>query len=128
MVRRGGAIEVTAQPTGRPDQTRLDDRLRCPRRPSLLHTGVARAAFPQFGLQPVAAWPKYSPDLNPQENVWSWVEHALRREERMSDTFAVFTRKLLRVSKRYPSAATLIPSMHKRMKEVLSCKGGMTKF
>ena len=94
----------------------------------LLHTGVARAAFAQFGLQPMAAWPKYSPDLNPQENVWSWVEQALRREERMSDTFAVFTRKLLRVSKRYPSAATLIPSMHKRMKEVLSCKGGMTKF
>ena len=56
------------------------------------------------------------------------MEQALRREERMSDTFAVFTRKLLRVSKRYPSATALIPSMHKRMKEVLSCKGGMTKF
>ena len=58
----------------------------------------------------------------------SWVEQALRREERMSDTFAVFTRKVLRVSKRYPSAAALIPSMHKRMKEVLSCKGGMAKL
>ena len=46
----------------------------------------------------------------------------------MSDTFAVFTRKLLRVSKRYPSAAALIPSMQKRLQEVLLCKGGMTKF
>ena len=46
----------------------------------------------------------------------------------MSDTFAVFTRKLLRVSKRYPNAAALIPSMQKRLQEVLLCKGGMTKF
>ena len=94
----------------------------------LLHTGVARAAFAEFGLQAMAAWPKYSPDLNPQENVWSWVEEALRKEERLSDTFAVFTRKLLRVSKRYPSAAALIPSMQKRLQEALLCKGGMTKF
>ena len=54
--------------------------------------------------------------------------HALRKEERMSDTFAVFTRKLLRVSKRYPNAAALIPSMQKRLQGVLLCKGGMTKF
>ena len=45
----------------------------------------------------------------------------------MSDTFAVFTRKLLRVSKRYPSAATFIPSMHTRMMEVLpfACGEGL---
>ena len=94
----------------------------------LLHTSVARAAFAQFGLLPMAAWPKYSPDLNPQENVWSWVEQALRKEERMSDISAVFTRNPLRVSKRYPNAAALIPSMQKRLQEVLLCKGGMTKF
>ena len=94
----------------------------------LLHASVAKAAFAEFGLQPMASWPKYSPDLNPQENVWSWVEQALRREEQKSDTFEVFCRKLLRVWKRYPGAAALIPSMQKRMQEVLRCKGGMTKF
>ena len=93
-----------------------------------LHASVAKAAFAEFGLQPMASWPKYSPDLNPQENVWSWVEQALRREEQKSDTFEVFCRKLLRVWKRYPGAAALIPSMQKRMQEVLRCKGGMTKF
>ena len=40
----------------------------------------------------------------------------------------MFCRKLLRVAKRYPGAAALIPSMQKRMQEVLRCKGGMTKF
>ena len=70
----------------------------------LLHTSVAKAAFAEFGLQPMAAWPRYSPDLNPQGNVWSWVEQALRNEEQRSDTLAVFCRKLLRVAKRYPGA------------------------
>ena len=94
----------------------------------LLHTSVAKAALAEFGLQPLAAWPKYSPDLNPQEHVWSWVEQALRKEEQKSDTFAVFCRKLLRVSRRYPSAAALIPSMQKRVQEVIRRKGGMTRF
>ena len=56
------------------------------------------------------------------------MEQALRKEEQKSDTFAVFCRKLLRVAKRYPGAATLIPSTQKRIEEVLRCKGGMTKF
>ena len=94
----------------------------------MLHTSVAKAALAEFGLQPMTAWPKYSPDLNPQENVWSWVEQALRKEEKKSDTFADFCRRLLCVSKRYPGAAALIPSMQKRVQEVLRCKGGMTKF
>ena len=94
----------------------------------LLHTSVAKAAFAEFGLEPMAEWPTYSPDLSPQENVWSWVEQALRKEERKSDTLPVFCRKLHRVAKRYPSAAALIPSMQKRMQEVLLRKGGMTKY
>ena len=49
------------------------------------------------------------------ENVWSWVEQALRREEQKSDTFTIFCSKLLRVSKRYPGASALIPTVQKRM-------------
>ena len=86
------------------------------------------AGFAEFGLQTMASWPKYSPDINPQENVWSWVEQALRKEEQRSDTLAVFCRKLLHVAKRYPGAAALIPSMQKRMQEELRCKGGMTNL
>ena len=51
----------------------------------------------------------------------------MRKEEQRSDTFAVFCRKLLRVAKRYPGAGALIPSMQKRVQEVLRRKGGMTK-
>ena len=81
-----------------------------------------------MGLEPMHDWPKHSPDLNPQENVWSWVEQAVRKEERAADTFPVFARRLLTVAHRYPSAAALFPSMHAHIQEVLRCKGGMTKY
>ena len=56
------------------------------------------------------------------------MEQALRREEQKSDTFTIFCSKLLRVSKRYLGASALIPTMQKRMLDVLRCKRGMTKF
>ena len=93
----------------------------------LLHTDVAKAAFAEFGMQALAGWPKYSPDLNPQENVWSWVEEELRKEETRSDTFEVFCKKMLVVSRRYPGAAALIPSMTQRVQAVLDLKGDMTR-
>ena len=94
----------------------------------LLHTEEAKRAFAEFGICPMADWPKYSPDMNPQENVWSWTEKALRREEQKSDTFPTFCRKLLRVARRYPSPESLIPSMAKRVQAVLQHGGAMTKY
>ena len=73
-------------------------------------------------------WPKYSPDMSPQENVWSWTEKALRLQENRTDKFEDFCRKLLRVASRYPSADTLIGSMTNRVQEVLKVKGAMTKY
>ena len=94
----------------------------------LLHTDAAKAALSEFGIEALPDWPKYSPDLNPQENVWSWMESALRKEEQKTDTFAVFSRRLHRVGHQYPNAQNLIGSMANRVKEVLNAKGAMTKY
>ena len=94
----------------------------------LLHTDDARAAFAAFGIEALPERPKYSPDLNPQENVWGWVEQALRKEEKKSDTFKAFCTKLLRVARRYPSAQSLVGSMQQRLAEVVAQKGAMTKY
>ena len=92
------------------------------------HTDEAKTAFGEFGIEAMPGWPTYSPDLNPQENVWSWVERALREEEGATDSFITFCKKVIVVAKRYPSAIALMPSMHRRVHEVLKCRGGMTKY
>ena len=93
----------------------------------LLHAAPAREAMAQFGIEVLPDWPKYSPDLNPQENVWGWVEQALRESEEKADSYARFRSKLLRVARRYP-ARSLVASMHKRVQAVLKSKGGMTRY
>ncbi len=89
---------------------------------------LAVAALSECGIEVMAGWPKYSPDLNAQENVWSWMEKAMRKEERRSDSYAVFCRRLRRVGKRFPNADTLIGSMSHRIEEVQRLRGGMTKY
>ena len=51
----------------------------------------------------------------------------MRKEEKRSDSFKIFRRKLLRVARRYPSAESLVGSLHQRLEEVITQKGAMTK-
>ena len=44
-----------------------------------------------------------------------------------ADAFKIFFHKLLRVARRYPSAASLVGSMQQRLEEVVAQKGAMTK-
>ena len=76
-----------------------------------------------FGCRALPGWPATSPDLNPQENVWSWAEDELRRKEKASDTLDTFTRRVLDVTKRYPSGSKLIPSMAKRVAKCIQKRG-----
>ena len=66
----------------------------------------------------------YSPDLNPQENVWPWLEANLRDSEKDADDFKTFLRRLNAVSKRYPHAENLVPSLAGRVAKCLALSGG----
>ena len=60
----------------------------------MLHGAAAKAAMRQHGVQVLPKWPPYSPELNPQENVWSWAEGKLRKLEdnARDDSFEAFQR------------------------------------
>ena len=68
-----------------------------------MHTPEAKAALRDFGITTMS-WPKYSPDLNPQENLWARAEVDLRKAERMADTFDTFKRRVLAACESYSGA------------------------
>ena len=97
---------------------------------ALLHGPEAKAAMREFGITVLPGWPSYSPDLNPQENVWSWAEDKLRDIELDSDTFGQFQIKVMRAVCAYSIEAgvKLVPCIGHRLKEVIEAKGAALKY
>ena len=93
----------------------------------LLHGAAAKVAMRDAGISTLQHWPKYSPDLNPQENVWAWAEEDLRKAEKDGDTFEVFRQRVVKSVRAYPAAGKIVGSMAKRMKGVIKGKGAMIK-
>ena len=94
----------------------------------LMHTPEAKAALRDADVQLLPNWPANSPDLNPQENMWPWLEDKLRSAEKPSDTFKSFKGRLRTLARGFPDSVTLIPSLRKRVVECLKRKGGATGF
>ena len=97
---------------------------------ALLHAPPAQREYSNFGIVRLGPWPKGSPDLNPQENVWAWAEKKLRELENVNDSLTAFKQKCTRATKAYPkaSAVRLAESMTRRVKKVIEMKGAMTKY
>jgi len=91
----------------------------------LLHAPPAKSAYKEFGIATLPKWPKYSPDLNPQENVWAWAEDKLRELETNDNSFLVFQKLCLKAVGQYPAKEKLIGSMAKRVRMLLERQGAM---
>ena len=91
----------------------------------LLHAPPARKAYTDGGITILPNWPKYSPDLNPQENVWAWAEPRLRELETDTTSFPDWQKLCLRAVKAYPSKEKLVATLAKRVEMLLDRNGSM---
>ena len=73
-------------------------------------------------------WPPNSPDLNPIEHVWAYVQRRVNR--RRCDTFADFQKAVLSELKAVPKEVidALYGSMESRLEEVIARKGARTRY
>ena len=92
----------------------------------MLHGPEAKAEMAKANVSAFPDWSGYSPDINPQDNVWAWAENDVRAHEKNSDSFEMFQKRVLKSTRSYPMAYAkrLEPGMAKRMKKLLDRQGG----
>src|SRR4051812_9682599 len=76
----------------------------------------------------VEDWPKYSPDLNLQENLWSWMSNSLAGKifKSIDEFKAAVQRQWDSISDKY--LQSLYRSLPKRYAEVIARGGEMTRY
>ena len=60
--------------------------------------------------------------------MWPIAEKKLRKEEKATDTEKTFQQRALRMVESYGNPKQLIPSMARRVQQVILKKGRMTKY
>ena len=89
-----------------------------------MHTPEVKRVYHDCNIHILDKWPKYSPELNPQENVWPESEKRLREKEGDGgESFEEFQKLVVESIKEYSGATKLVGGMAKRIQECLDSKG-----
>ena len=83
--------------------------------------------FNKYNIKTIP-WPPYSPDLNPIENIWAWIERELAKVQ--ISTLGQLKDVLKETWYRVPQAMckNLVESMPKRFLSCIKAKGRYTKY
>ena len=94
----------------------------------VLHAPQAKAAYRAAGIVVESGWPGHSPDLNPQENVWSKTEPILRKRETGKESFETWKTLLIPAVTSYETPEKLVGSMANRVAQCIERKGAATDY
>ena len=89
----------------------------------LLHKPVAKRAMAASNITLLPNWPKYNPDLNPQEHVWSWAETHLRELEDGKQSFETFQKLVVKAVRAYPFSKKLVGTMARKCATIIERSG-----
>lgn len=92
------------------------------------HTAKASTKFFKNSKIKLLEWPPQSPDLNPIENLWSYLDEKIDKTNVSNKTnyFEALQHAWERIDKHY--VEKLVESMPRRLEAVLKVKGGHTKY
>ena len=91
----------------------------------LLRAPAAKRAYAAANITLLGPWPGYSPELNPQEHVWSRAEPELRLLENGRDSFKTWPKKVFKACRMYTGGHKLVGSMAKKVRDCLARDGAM---
>ena len=86
----------------------------------LLRAPAAKRAYAAANITLLGPWPGYSPELNPQEHVWSRAEPELRLLENGRDSFKTWPKKVFKACRMYTGGHKLVGSMAKKIRDCLA--------
>ena len=90
----------------------------------VMHAPEPKDAYKEAGITILPGWPKYSAELNPQENVWPSAEVSLRKMEGDGgETFEQFQKYAVKAVQEYKGAKNLVGGMVNKVNECLDTQG-----